>query len=174
MRKYQNVTWGPTAACLAVMMGLVAVIGCGEEESRRDSAAQPTAPTVTIGNTTFAAEIAQTPAGRALGLSGRHGLSPQTGMLFVFETENTPALWMRGMLFPLDLIWIGEDCTVVDVTLDVASPAPDTPDSKLPLYEPREPAAYAMEINAGEAERFGIAMGDEVRFSTASVKGAEC
>ena len=132
------------------------------------------APTVTIGDVAFRAEVASEPAERFKGLSGRGSLPPLTGMLFVFESGRTSSFWMRGMLFPLDFIWIGGDCTVVDTTLNAPAPAAGTADSALATYLPATPAAYTFEVNAGEVEQSGIQVGDEVRFSGFSVLGADC
>ena len=85
-------------------------------------------------------------------------------MLFIFETKVASAFWMRDMRFPLDFIWISEECTVADITRDVPAPEPDTPVSRLPKYESEEPAAYNFEVNAGEAERHGVQVGDPVTF----------
>ena len=66
-------------------------------------------------------DVALTPAARARGLSGRESLASMTGMLFVFETGRASAFWMKDMLFSLDFVWIGEDCTVVDTTVHAAA-----------------------------------------------------
>ena len=125
----------------------------------------PPHPTVTIGDAVFRAELVSTPETRARGLSGREGLPAGTGMLFIFETGVAPPFWMKEMRFPLDLVWIGKDCTVVDITLRAPIPAPDTPLSELPNYASQEQAGYTFEIDAGEAERHGITAGARVRFS---------
>ena len=125
----------------------------------------PPHPTVTIGDTVFRAELVSTPEARARGLSGREELPAGTGMLFLFETGVAPPFWMKEMRFPLDLVWIGKDCTVVDITVRAPVPAPDEPLSKLPKYASREPAAYTFEINGGEAEKRGMTAGARVHFS---------
>ena len=68
------------------------------------------------------------------------------------------------MRFPLDFIWISKECKVAHVTPNVPAPQPGTPNSELPTYASAAPAAYAFEINAGEAASHGIAIGDPVRF----------
>jgi len=135
---------------------------------------EPTAPTITLGDVEFEIEIVHTPAERATGLSDRDSLRPLTGMLFVFESGATSAFWMKDMRFPLDFVWIGEECEVVDTTLNVPhQPAPDSP---LPTYESAFPAAYTFEVNAGELEALGIQKGDPVRFAgfPEDVVGARC
>ncbi len=136
------------------------------------SAAAPTPSTetdalakagVVIGGVRFEAELAVSPAHRARGLSGRDSLTPKTGMLFVFEDSIASSFWMNEMRFPLDFVWIGEDCTVVDVTANVPVPALGTEQAELPTYSSGAPAAYNFEINAGEADEYGVAVGSPVR-----------
>ncbi len=124
------------------------------------------------GGVRFDAEIANTPALRTTGLSRRPSLPLQTGMLFIFENGLASNFWMKEMQFPLDFVWIGADCTVVDITEDV--PNPKSPSSPLPLYASRQPAAFNFEINGGQAKELGLATGNDVRFNNIDVQGAHC
>ena len=134
----------------------------------------PAGPAVTIGDTAFEAEVAHTPALRSRGLSGRDGLAPQTGMLFVYEGGKAGSFWMKGMRFALDFVWISSDCEVVGLTVDVPPPSSNTGDSDLPKHRSPAPAAYVFEVNAGEVAAYSIAVGDSVRFSGIAVEGADC
>ena len=126
-----------------------------------------------IGEVVFAAEIALTPGDHALGLSGRENLAPRTGMLFIFETGVASTFWMNGMLFPLDFVWVSMDCSVVDITHNVPAPGPDA--TNRPIYSSAETAAYNFEINGGEADAYGLAVGDAVRFfGVPTESGAVC
>ncbi len=129
---------------------------------------------MTVGDATFAAEVANTAELRTKGLSERDGLDSQTGMLFIFDNGRASAFWMKGMRFSLDFVWIGHDCTVVAVTENVPNEAPGTPSSSLPLYESFVEAEYNLEINAGDVEKLGIRVGDSVTFEQINVEGADC
>ena len=153
------------ALALTVSLAVVVWAACGHT---------PRTPLVTIGDAEFVVEVLRTPEERSRGLSGRPSLEPGSGALFVFESGRASAFWMKGMLFDLDFVWIGGGCTVVDVTERVPRPAPGTPDGSLPTYSPDAPAAYNLEIDAGEAESAGIVPGDRVRFSGVSVDGNGC
>ena len=120
---------------------------------------------VIIGDAVFPAELAINSVERTKGLSERDGLEPGTGMLFIFEDREVSSFWMRKVRFSLDFIWISEDCRVVDITANVPFPRPGTATSDLPSYRPSAPAAYNFEINGGEADEFGIRVGDAVRFT---------
>ena len=125
-------------------------------------------PGVRVGDADFTVDVAATNSERSQGLSGHPGLEPGEGMLFVYPDERPRAFWMKGMLFPLDMVWIGAQCTVVDITLN--APVPEPGQSRLPSYSPSGPAQYVLEINAGRAEEAGIAPGDAVTF-TGSLAG---
>ena len=137
-------------------------------QAQRPSTAEPPAgngPSVEIGEATFLVELARTPVERARGLSSRESIPLQTGMLFLYDSGPAGSFGMKKMQFPLDFIWISEECTVVDITSNVPVPAPGTADSDLTSYSSSATAAYNLEINSGEAERQAIRVGDAVRFS---------
>ena len=153
---------------LALLL-LVAAIACGGAAAEVVTPppgpdATPTPTTVTIGDASFAVELAVTQQQQAQGLSGRPGLAPGIGMLFIFESEGLYSFWMKDMRFPLDMVWISAEYAVVDITEDVPPPAPGQTTSDLPTYKPAELAQYVLEINAGEAESADIHIGDMVEF----------
>jgi hypothetical protein len=149
--------------------GVTPPAGVREDQERPTiSASTPgstLAPVVRVGAAEFAVEPAVTPAQRIQGLSGRETLAPRGGMLFIFEQEGKHTFWMKEMRFPLDLVWIGAGCIVVDLTRNVPPQAPAQTLNELPLYRPVAPARYVLEINAGEADLVGLRPGDLVGFS---------
>ena len=120
--------------------------------------ATPTAqgPQVVLEGMAFIVELAVTPQERARGLMERPSLGRDRGMLFIFESDGLPGLWMRGMLISLDFVWIDAEGVVAGVTADVL-PAPEG--GQPPLYYPPRPVRYVLEINAGMAEKVGIGAG---------------
>ena len=130
--------------------------------------------TVFVGDIRFTVEVARTTTEQRIGLSGRDQLAAGTGMLFPQRSERIAAFWMRGMLISLDFLWIGGDCRVSDVTLDV--PPPDDPNQSvnLPIYSPSSPVLYVLEVNAGEVQASGITIGDAVRFENTNVTPSVC
>ena len=94
-------------------------------------------------------------------------------MLFVFQSGVASTFWMKDMRFPLDFIWISSECTVADITPNVLHPAPNTATNTLATYSSSAAAAYTFEINAGEAAKFGISVGDPVRFSDMSTEAGD-
>ncbi len=103
-------------------------------------------------------EVARTEAEKVRGLSGRDRLAPDRGMLFVYEAPVRPLIWMRGMRFPLDILWI-RDGRVVDLVRGAKAPAPGEAPQE---FAPREDAEYVLEVPAGFVDRHGIVLGDRV------------
>lgn len=99
--------------------------------------------------------VASTDATREKGLSGREGLRPDEGMLFLFDHPYTYGFWMKDMKFPIDILWIS-DGTIVDMTTDAAVPVPG---QELPLYFPRIPVDKVLEVPAGFAKDHGLRTG---------------
>ena len=122
-------------------------------------------PMVKVGDAVFPVELALTGEEQFQGLSGREVLPPGTGMLFIYEQESRFSFWMKEMQFPLDIVWIGANCTVVDVALDVPPPEQGQTLEELPRFSPKEPVQYVLEINAGEFSASGIGLGDPVQFA---------
>ena len=131
-------------------------------------------PAVSVGGAAFDVEIAFTPDDRMRGLSGRDGLAAGAGMLFVFENGRASSFWMRDMRFALDFVWIGDGCEVIEIHADVPAPPAGTDVGLLPTYSSEAPARYNLEINAGEAAKRGVEVGDAVKFIGFSGEGATC
>ncbi|MFC1598282.1 DUF192 domain-containing protein [Patescibacteria group bacterium] len=115
---------------------------------------------LTINDTVFTVEVADNTVERALGLQHRESLPEQHGMLFIFDSNQMYPLWMKNTLIPLDAIWI-EDDIVVGITENI-QPEPGVPDYGLKKYQASRPVNNILEINAGEAAKFGISEGDAV------------
>lgn len=114
---------------------------------------------VKIRDQVFYVDLAVTPQEKERGLGGRSHLKPGTGMLFVYDHPEQYPFWMKDMRFPLDFIWISGK-TVVDLTSNV----PPVNSQPLPIYHPRVPVDKVLEVNAGEIQKWGIKVGDNVSF----------
>jgi uncharacterized membrane protein (UPF0127 family) len=144
------------SVALLAIVAVTAVALAGDEDGGSDRAR---GPIVTVGEASVRAEVADDAASLERGLSGRDRLGADDGMLFLLP-DDSPAFWMKGMRFPLDIVWIKHG-RVVDVTADV--PPPSGPGASLPTYSPARPADRVLEVNAGWAARHGVGRGDAVR-----------
>ena len=121
-------------------------------------------PLVRVEDLEFSVEVAANAEQRIRGLSGRASLDPGTGMLFIFEKPERFRFWMKQMEISLDIVWIGSNCEVVDVSENVPFPDKETPLEDLPRYSPESRAKFVLEINGGEAADLGLGIGDKVEF----------
>ncbi len=103
-------------------------------------------------------EVASTAQTREKGLSGRDGLEPGQGMLFIFLRPDKYTFWMKDMKFPIDILWI-RDSELVDISTDVPVPVPG---EELPHYFPMTPADKVLEVPAGFARANGLKTGMSV------------
>ncbi len=100
-------------------------------------------------------EVARTPEERARGLMFRPSMSPDAGMLFVFEQESQAGFWMRNTLIPLSIGWVDRDGTIVDI--QDMQPLSDE------VHTPTAPYWYAIEANQGWFEANGVGVGQRVQ-----------
>ncbi len=117
-------------------------------------------PFVRIGDAKIFVEIADEQDERVRGLMFRKELCETCGMLFVFPSSEKYGFWMKNTLIPLDMIFIDEAGTIVDVLS--AEPCVEDP---CPSYSPQKEATYVLEVGAGVAERVGADIGRTVYFT---------
>ncbi len=89
----------------------------------------------------------------------RRHLASDHGMLFDFDREIAIRMWMKNTYIPLDMIFIADDRTVVDI-------AQDTVPLSLEVIAAAHPARFVLEVNAGTAARLSIQPGDRITFGT--------
>ena len=92
-------------------------------------------------------------------MSGRISLPSNEGMLFVFSESAERGFWMRNMSFPIDIIWINKNKTVIGVSNNI------DPETYPNIFFPPSPVKYVLELNAGYAEKNGIASGTPLTFT---------
>ncbi|MCW9054382.1 MAG: DUF192 domain-containing protein [Candidatus Pacebacteria bacterium] len=97
--------------------------------------------------------IADTAHLRQQGLSGVPKLPDGHGLFFAFSKSDEYGVWMRSMLFPIDIIWFDDRFRVIAFEENV------TPESYPQVYRPKTPARYILEVNAGVVEEAGIEIG---------------
>jgi len=111
---------------------------------------------VTVGQVAVQAEVVQSPGKVYLGLGYRKELPEGRGMLFFMPQVEPQNFCMRGMQFPIDIIWIVRG-KIVGLEKNVSPQFPGT------LCSP-EPVNHVLEVPGGFCDRSGIKVGDAVRW----------
>jgi uncharacterized protein len=157
----------------AIQIFFLILVICGALYFSRSDATIPLIPSIpgqvpssnlspiTINGVTINAEIADTQDKRNKGLSGRESLATDSGMLFTYQDSGKYTFWMKGMKFPLDMIWINGK-TVVDIIKNATPPLPGQKDETLSIYTSNQNADKMLEVNAGFVDAHGIKVGDTV------------
>jgi uncharacterized membrane protein (UPF0127 family) len=114
----------------------------------------PLVATTDQGDVRFQIEVADTPEERSRGLMFRERMPENQGMLFVFQQNLPVGFWMQNTILPLDLLFVSDKG-------EVRAILPGVPFST-DTISPGVPVRFVLELNAGTAERQGIAVGDRL------------
>ena len=110
--------------------------------------------TLTIDGNALTVEVAATPETRERGLMNRFSLQPDHGMLFVFESAQPLAFWMKNTYVALSIAFVDANGRILNIE-DMRPQDESTHWSK-------GPALYAIEMRKGWFAAKGIAAGDRV------------
>ena len=119
-------------------------------------------PWVEIKGQRFTIEVADSFAERERGLMFRDSLEKDNGMLFIHDTEEPQAYWMKNTKIPLDILYFSKDRKLVSAQERVP---PCSAGDRCPPYASEGAALYVLELNAGSVELFKIKAGDEMKIS---------
>lgn len=109
----------------------------------------------------LALSVAASPAERTTGLAGCVALPNQSGMYFPYETAQQIGFWMKGMVIPIDIVWIAEG-KVVGVQENV--PVIEKTAVDPAIYYPPVPVTGVLEVAAGKAKEYGLTVGTTVHY----------
>ncbi len=105
----------------------------------------------------FSVEVAGDETARAQGLAGRESLSEVRAMLFVLKRNAPTSFWMKGMRFPIDLLFFDKEGVLIRI-LPMLQPC----DADCPLHSAPADTAYALEVKGGTVGALGIEIGDSL------------
>ncbi len=147
-------------AALAALFGLSQV---AQAEDQMNSNPEPRTISITLGNQTIRAVVADADASRREGLLGWSQITEDRGMLLDFAMEGQYAIHMQGMKFPIDAVWIDGKGIIKLVYEDI------TPNSGL-IYPSLFPCRYCLEIKSGFCKKYGIKIGQTVQFGSSKTR----
>ncbi|HAT65617.1 MAG TPA: hypothetical protein DCS66_13635 [Flavobacteriaceae bacterium] len=106
---------------------------------------------------TLEIEISETEYETQTGLMYRKSMEQNRGMLFIFAREARKSFYMKNTEFPLDIIYVNSDLKVVNIQKNTKP----FDESSIPS---QAPAKYALEVNAGLSDQWGLEVGDIISF----------
>ena len=116
---------------------------------------------VTVNGLVLVTDISVTNEQMTKGLSEKDDLAENEAMLFVFGNEAKHTFWMKDMKFPIDIIWIDSDKTIIHIENNLQ---PCSSEVLCPTYRPNDDSMYVLETVGGFAEKYDIIKGTRVGF----------
>ncbi len=101
---------------------------------------------------------------KSLGLMFRGGIDEKAGFLMEFgkPSKDLYSIWMLGMFFPIDVIFISAEKEVTDVYENVPPLSLNLRTWK--VYRPTRPVKWILEVKAGRAKKTRTKPGDRLSF----------
>lgn len=146
----------PVAAVMRAALLILSILAFTGSRSAAEPRLEPLQIVTSNGTHSLSVELARTSEERAIGLMNRRDLPDGRGMLFDFHIENSVLMWMKNTYIPLDMIFVSRRGHVVSIAHDATPMSEDIISSGKPAYA-------VIEVNAGVADKLGVAVGDVVR-----------
>lgn len=110
--------------------------------------------------------VADTDPRRSRGLMFVEKMPENTGMIFIFDRQQTLSFWMKNTRMPLSIGFFDQGGVLVDVQeMEVPSAVVAQP----PSYQSRKPARFALEMNSGWYKRNKINVGTRLETSSSNM-----
>jgi len=93
------------------------------------------------------------------GLSIKSSMQENEGMLFIFDEPTRQSFWMKGMKFPIDIIWLDENLSIVHIEKSLD---PCETWNPCPAYKPTAEALYVLETISGFSEEHDLKIGKRI------------
>ena len=106
-------------------------------------------------------DIALTDKQKQEGLSVKNSMNENEGMLFFMEEPSKASFWMKNMHFPIDIIWLDENFSIVHIEKELP---PCTSAFYCPSYKPLKESLYVLETIDGFANAHHLKVGDKINF----------
>ena len=114
----------------------------------------------------LATDLAITDDQKAKGLAVKDHLKENEGMLFVYEEPSRQGFWMKDMKFPIDIIWLDSNGTVVHIEHNlqpcISDQSPSAGLLNCPIYTPNNYSLYVLETIAGFSQKHNIKIGTNI------------
>lgn len=112
--------------------------------------------TIYVGDVAVDVSVADEQHERILGLSGTPSLDDFEGKLFIFDHAAKHGIWMKDMLFPIDILWFNNELELIHIEKNVE------PRTYPNVFAPQEDARFVLEVNAFFVNTLKIEVGDRL------------
>ena len=123
---------------------------------------------VVVNGFELTADLAITDDQKTKGLAIKDDLKENESMLFVYEQPSRQGFWMNDMKFPIDIIWLDSNGTVVHIeyNLQPCTSILNTGSSILncPVYTPEKDSLYVLETISGFSQNHDVKIGTNIDF----------
>lgn len=100
--------------------------------------------------------LADTEEKRIKGFGGLSSIPRGYGMFFIFDSSGYQSIWMKDMLFSIDIIWIDENNKIVRIEKNIS------PDTYPKIFTAPDKARFVLELNAGMSESYDLKADDKL------------
>lgn len=112
-----------------------------------------------INDFTINLDIALTDKQKHDGLSIKSSMKENEGMLFIFDEPTLQSFWMKGMKFPIDIIWLDENLSIVYIEKSLK---PCKTWVSCPSYKPTAESLYVLETISGFSDEHDLKVGKKI------------
>ena len=92
---------------------------------------------------------------RARGLMFVRQMPADAGMIFIYREQRSLSMWMKNTLIPLDIVFADQQGVIINI-------ATKTVPLSLKSIRSTAPAAMVLELNDGQAAKFGLGAGHQL------------
>jgi uncharacterized membrane protein (UPF0127 family) len=131
---------------MGILLSIGALLSCSSGLEERIE--------VVIGGKSFRIEVARTDEQKREGLMNRKSLGQREGMIFVYETDQHLAFWMKNTTIPLTLVFLSKEGQITQI--EQLKPL------SLKSVVSERAVRYGLELPAGALEELGVEVGDRV------------
>ena len=141
---------------IAPLLLLVGVLALPRDTSEcSESYSKDVVITVPDGKT-LKTQVSDSEVERELGLGGKVCIPHNSAMLFTFDEPGYYGIWMRGMHFTIDIVWLDSAKTVTHIEKNVS------PSTYPHIYTPTKQSIYVIELHAGQVDDLGLDEGSQL------------
>jgi uncharacterized membrane protein (UPF0127 family) len=124
--------------------------------------------TLHLGDGVFTARVAKTSTELEKGLSDTRGLGEDQAMILVYDKDGKWPVTMKGMKYPIDIVWLDKDKKVVYIVKNA------TPESyPYDVFVPKADARFVVEVPAGTTGKKAITINGAATFDENNLEGLQ-